>query len=141
MKTKTQHLTSHYGSKGFIFTLDMLAASIIVAITLVVATFYASQASEYKLSQLNMITTGSDILARLDNSGTLQTLNASRIGNETQTLLPEAYGIRIQIISQSHPSLDTGAEIPTGTFIASGKRYFYAQESYNVARFYIWLKE
>lgn len=129
---------SHYGNKGVIFTLDALVALIVFLIAFVVSTYYVSQASENKLAQIQMATYASDLLAVMDNNGTLQTLNSTLIENQKNELLPAAYDMRIILETSDSRSVDVGDIAPDGIFVITGKRYLVENQNYVEASYLIW---
>ncbi len=129
----------HYGNKGIIFTLDMFVAITVFLSILVVSVFYISQSSQDRLSDLQLISLGSDTVAVMDYQGVLQTMDASQIKNIRDQLLPSAYDMRI-LVTIGNLSADTGNIPPSGSFIGSGKRYFVSSSNYGEADYWIWAK-
>lgn len=130
------------GNKAFIFSFDAMLAVLLVTLLLLVGNFYATKSSEYSLSRLQMIRTGSDILALLDYDGTLQPLSAPTIEVGLNELLPTSYHMRIEIRGKEFGPLvvETSSETPNDRFIGSGKRMFNVNAESYIARYWIWLK-
>lgn len=142
MKIKKQLWNLNSGDKGFILSFDAVMAVFVVLIILIVATFYATRASEDSLSKLQMIRTGNDILAILDYDGTLETKSAATIEEGLNELLPTSYHMMIEIKGKTFGPMiiETASEMPTDRFIGSGKRMFNKNAEYYIARYWIWLK-
>ncbi len=130
MKMNQQKLNLQYGKKkGFIFTYDALIAVFVLVIILLAATFYASSATEDKLSNVHTANIGSDTINILIAQKTLETLDENAIQNELYTLLPNNYDITLQITTNTGLIIDIKNNIPNGIFIASGKKYFATKEN------------
>lgn len=150
MRTKKQLWNSHFGNKGFVFTLDALVAVVVAFILLAVANYYITKSSEDTFADLQMIRTGSDIITILDHIKSLDTLNPAIIEQDLAELLPEKYGIRLELSwedaeTSSPGSTTVGDPLPTKKFIATGKRFFLvtvdeAITDYGMVRYWIWLK-
>ena len=119
-----QQSNLQYGRKGFIYTYDIMMASIVIVIMLLAATFYVSNGSEDKLSNLHTIQTGSDIINIMIKNGILNTLDQNTINNQLSILLPQTYDMSLQITTNTGEITDIQKTIPQGTFIGSGKDYF-----------------
>ena len=76
---KKQLLNSHFGNKAFIFSLDVIIGIMVVASIFVASTFYIIKAGDESISKLQTIRTGYDVLALLDNQGTLNSLSVETI--------------------------------------------------------------
>ncbi len=141
MKMKKPQLILSYGNKGFIFTLDIAIATFLVIAFLAAGGYYISKGTE-PLPRLQMVRTGYDIIAVLDYSGALDSLDRDIINNELIEMLPPNYEMRLEI-NGTHPSsiiIETSS-IPEGKkFVAAGKRFFVSGNYYETAKFYIWLK-
>ncbi|MBS3152921.1 hypothetical protein J4230_05955 [Candidatus Woesearchaeota archaeon] len=134
-------LKYHYGSKAVVFTLDVLIAITIFALVYFVSVYYVSKASDNGFSQLQMTALGSDILALLDHTGVLGSLNANLTYNKTRELLPAGYDMRITAYTADGFSFDTGNIQLSDRFVGAGKRYFAVGSDYGEARYWIWVKE
>lgn len=130
---------SHYGNKAIIFTLDMFVAITVFIIILTVCIFYISQMSQDRLSELQLVSLGSDTIAVMDYSGVLQSLDVSQIISTRDQLIPSAYNMRI-LVKLGNLSADTGNLPPAGIFLGSGKRYFVSGLNYGEADYWIWVK-
>ncbi|MBI4448045.1 hypothetical protein HY643_03625 [Candidatus Woesearchaeota archaeon] len=138
-------MNSLFGNKGFVLSMDAAVAISIVIVVLVISSFYLSR-SEDSLPKVQMMKTGSDIIAVLDNEGFLQSSNATDIKGEINDLLPPAYNMRVSIngtfLSQAL-IIETGTEPVGATFIGGGKRFFVITSpspGYGIIKFWIWLK-
>jgi len=133
----------HSGNKAFIFSIDVMIAVSVVAIIMIISAFYLVKAGDESISKLQTIRIGSDILALMDNDGTLDTLSVEETGTELNSLLPINYHMRIRIRcnGQESVTVETTGAIPNDRFIGSGKRVFVSETgNYCLADFNIWLK-
>jgi len=141
MKMRKQSWILGYGNKGFIFTLDAAIAVFLVMIIFLAANYYATKGTE-PLSRLQMVRTGYDLIAVLDNSGVLVSLDSALIENSLIEILPVNYEMRLEITG-TYPDqivIET-SNIPEGKkFVATGKRFFVSGDYYETAKFYIWLR-
>jgi len=141
MKMRKQPWILGYGNKGFIFTLDAAIAVFLVIIISLAANYYAAKGTE-PLSRLQMVRTGYDLIAVLDNSGVLVSLDSALIENSLIEILPVNYEMRLEITG-TYPDqivIETSS-IPEGKkFVATGKRFFVSGGYYETAKFYIWLR-
>lgn len=130
-----------YGNKGFIFTLDMTIAVFLVMTILFAATYYTSKVAE-PLSRLQMIRTGYDIIAVLDYSGALASLDGNEIKGNLMKILPPNYEMRLAVNGTDSGSIIVEtSEMPEGKrFVGTGKRFFVSENYYGVVKFYVWLK-
>lgn len=142
MKMKKQSWSLSLENKGLIFSFDIMVAVLLVVVLLLAGTFYAAKSGEYSLSRLQMIRTGSDILAILDYDGTLKTLSMPTIEAGINELLPTSYHMRIEIKGREYGPLiiETTPEAPKDRFIGSGERVFNKNAEYYIARYWIWLR-
>lgn len=141
MKMKKQLWISGYGNKGFIFTLDIAIAVFLVITIFLVANYYAVKGTE-PLSRLQMVRTGYDLLAVLDYSDALASLDSTIIENALMEILPVNYEIRLEITG-TYPNsiiIETSSISEGRKFVATGKRFFVSGDYYETAKFYIWLK-
>lgn len=150
MKMKKQFCCLNYGSKGFVFTIDMIVAMVFAVLILVIAN-YSVRTGESSFSKLQIEKTGSDIAALLDHKGILDSLNNEIILNDLNDLLPINYDMHINISTFNDVTLTIGNSLPNDKFIISGKRVFVVstlneltQEleitDYGKLQYWIWLK-
>ncbi|MDP2909321.1 MAG: hypothetical protein Q8N77_05950 [Nanoarchaeota archaeon] len=85
MKQKSWNLRSG-NKKGFILSLDAAIAVTIVFIFLTLSAYYVGKANEDPLTRLQMIRSGSDIIAVLDQKGAFETLTQKEIADKISTL-------------------------------------------------------
>lgn len=140
-------MSSQFGNKkGFVFALDAAFAVVVFILLLLAIRYYATGFHKNTLPDIQTLRVGSDILAVLDYTGTLNTLNKNTIENKMEDLLPPNYEMKIIISGESsHCDEEAGAEdIPDDRFVASGKRFLAANPQtttyYCTARYWIWLK-
>ena len=93
-----RNLSLWCGNKGFIFTLDVVVAFILLLILIASFSIYfrESNSNELYLKRL-----GYDAVLMLDYNGSLKTLDENIILKDMQLFLPENYDMRILIISLS----------------------------------------
>ena len=138
---KQQQLKFLYGSKGIVFTLDMLVAFLVFAIAFIVSIYYVSQASEDKLANVQISVIASDTVSSLDNSKILDTLNSTLIQNEIDKLIPKAYQMRLVIEMNDNSTIEVGEITPEGIAVAAGKRFFVAGNKYGEVNYWIWPRQ
>lgn len=139
---KRQFCYLNFGNKGFVLTLDAALAVIVVTMLLFVAVFYVGKAED-KLSNLQIVRTGSDILTVLDNNGALASLDEDIILDDLNALLPPYYNMRIIFngtFSQDSIIIETASEIADDKFVGSGKRFLVVNNGFATAEYWIWSK-
>ena len=152
MKMKKQPWTSFYGNKGrkaFILTLDALLSFVIFLIAFAAISSYLSQ-GENVMPDMQTSRAGSDMVRLLENTNIIQTLDSGLIWTGLIELLPEKYGMGLNISWSAADlgeggSFEVGNEMPDKTFVAAGKRFFVvtnetAATHYGMAKYWIWLK-
>ncbi len=99
MKMKKLSWNLRFGrkNKGFVLSLDASIAAFIAFILIVVSVYYVGLSNEETLSRLQLVRTGSDVVAILDYEETLSSLDKIKIQDEMKTLLPPGYQMRIMI--------------------------------------------
>lgn len=144
MKMKKQLWNLRLEDKGMIFTLDAIIAVLVVSILMIASAHFAGK-EESSLPDLQLSRIGYDIVALLDYSKTLDTLDAGIIKNEMNDLLPSNYNMKIKITTNYGVTREIGDAIPDNKFIATGKRAFVIVKEgkitdYGIAQFWVWLK-
>ena len=142
MKMKRRFCSLSFGNRGFVLTLDAALAAIVVIMLLSVAVFYVGKAED-KLSNLQTVRTGSDILTVLDNNGALASLDHDIILEELNAIIPPYYNMRIVMNGTFSPEgiiVETASEIAGDNFIGSGKRFVVVNNGFATAEYYIWSK-
>lgn len=137
---KKQLWNLHFGNKALIFTIDAVAASIIVITILLVCYLYLFRTSS-EIPSLSLLRTGDDIITILEYDGTIKTLNENTISLELNKILPVQYDMRIKIFPEN---ITIGNQIPDDRFVASGRRFFVITNetlaSNHYTQFWIWSK-
>lgn len=137
---KEQLWNLRYGHKGFVLSLDVAIAVIVVITILIAANQYVNR-SDDSLAKLQMIRTGSDIIAILDRENILDTLNSGKIKEEKDAMLPVNYDMRIKINCKD---VDTLEKVPSKDVVGSSERIFVTINqtdiNYCTGRFWIWLR-
>lgn len=128
--------------RGFIFSLDIAIAVSIVILLLVAAHKHMINSEEQKISNFQMVRTGSDILAVMDNEGTLSLFDINTLEEEISVLLPTQYRMVIKLVSSDNVVLFAGGAVPHDRFVGTGKRFFIvgsgATLKFGKAEFFIW---
>ena len=143
MKVKKRLLNSPFGNKkGFVFALDIVFAIAVFIILLLAVRYYVAGFHKDSLPDIQTARTGSDILAVLDNKGTLNERSTNEIETKMGDLLPPNYEMRITINGENC-NVEAGSAIPDDRFVASGKRFLVSKSAttpyYCTARYWIWL--
>lgn len=145
---KKQLWNSHYGNKkGFVFTLDSLIAVVISFIVLGAASGYVAK-STTSLADMQISRTGSDIVTLLENTNSFDSLNFAAIESSLNQVLPEKYGLRINLQCSDSDLNEVadfiiGEDIPENNFVSSGKRFFVIENSeidYCMINYWVWKK-
>lgn len=147
MKKASWNSKSGRKNKGFVLSLDASIAASIAFILIVISVYYVGLANEETLSRLQLVRTGSDVLAILDYEETLDSIDKTKIQEEMKTLLPPGYEMRI-IINGTFPQqsliAESSTEPPSKKFMMGGKRTFVIYnetgEYFATADFLMWLK-
>ena len=140
---KKRLLNLRFGNKAFVFSLDAAIAITVVVFILAVSTFYITKSGGESVSKLQTIRIGSDVLAVLDNDGTLGTLSLETIRIELNRILPINYHMRIRANCRNQGPIiaETTDIFPKDRFIGAGKRVFVSNTGKHcIADFSIWLK-
>ena len=131
-----------FGNKGVAFTLDAMAASIIVITILIVSYAYLYRTIN-DLPNLNILRTSDDIIAMIDYDGTLKTFDSNAIKNDINTMLPEKYDMFL-VLNSTSQNLTIGNPPPNDRFVGSSKRFSVINNQNNTiyltTRYWIWLK-
>lgn len=114
--------------KGFVFTLDVLIAAVLVFLVVLTANNYASEGKN-TLSNLQTVRTGSDIVALMENTNGFSSLNENAIKSNLSNLLPKNYNLNLNIscsnISLSSTiNMNISKVVPGNQFVGAGKRFF-----------------
>lgn len=132
---------------GFILSLDATIGVLLSLIILLSGFHFFLRANEDFVVNLQMLKSGSDIVATLDSDGTLATFDKDEIQSGMTQLLPASYGMRILINSTYSPQqiISETESSPAGQkTVVGGKWFFYAikdSAAYpSVASFEVWPK-
>ena len=130
----------HFGNKALIFTIDAVAASMIVITILLVSYLYLFRTSS-EIQNLSLLRTGDDIITVLEYDGTIKTLDENIILSDLNEILPIQYDMQIKIFPEN---ITIGNQIPDDRFVASGRRFFVITNentsSNHFTQFWIWSK-
>ncbi len=81
-------MNSLYGSKGFVFSVDIAIGLVIVASILAMSSVYILSSEKSGISEIALRKTGSDIIAVMDYEGVLGTYNKTAIEGNLSSLIP-----------------------------------------------------
>lgn len=131
--------------KAFVFSLDMAIAVLITVLLMTAAHRHMANAEANKVSNIQMISVGSDIAALLDYSGVLQTLNEKQIESEMNDLMPQNYKMLLKLIVDDGTVLYAGDSVPGEQFVGTGKRFFAIKDSdsiknYAYVTYWVWTR-
>jgi|GEM_PF-5402243 len=136
-------------SKGAIFAMDAMMAIIVVFLVIITArTQMAGTSLDYGDSAYAQ-KIGGDIVAVLDETGVLATLDESAIEGNISALLPASYQMWAEIESYTTnltliQNITAGSEPADDKSVVSSRRIFVSGdgyiERYNIIRFKVWAK-
>ena len=124
-------------NKGFVLSLDAMIGVSILIVFLVLS--YSYTTSDNTLHDLSINLISSDIMAVMDNTNTLQSLNQTIINNSINSILPIQYGMRI-LVNCTLTNFEVGEAIAQDASIYAGKRYFATNNDVCYARYFSWLE-
>ena len=126
--------------KGFVITIDLTIAVLVVFTIVVFSTYKVSQASYDTSGKVLMNKVGNDILSVLHNKDVLASLNKNSIESKMNDLVPVNYDMQIKV-ECSNKTIETSLEPPTDRFIGSGTRIISSDNlDYCTTRYWVWLK-
>ncbi len=137
-------------SRGFIFSVDALLASLTMGIFLIALLYMSSQTSESHVAAIELQKQAGDALAVLDNSNLLGSANATLINDTLSQLLlaSEKWSMDIRYYNYSEGfaesgNLSFGASEANASEAQMGEREFVSFENnsvknYGIARLKIW---
>lgn len=147
MKKLSLNLGSGKRNKGFILSLDISIATFVAFLLIIISVYYVGLANEETLSRLQLVRTGSDIIAIMDYEETIDNLDKIEIQDEMKKLLPPGYEMRIFIngtFPEQNLTAESTTEPPSKKFIMGGKRTFViyneTDDYFATADFLVWLK-
>ena len=130
--------------QGFIFTLDLVLGTIIILATILLSLFLVSRGSEITISEHQLIRTGSDIVAVLDQQKAFDALDYTTIDTKMQQLLPGNAQMLLRIqgnFSIGNGTIEVGAELPDNQPIMTGQRAALTENNtYLSITYAIWTK-
>lgn len=131
--------------KSFVLSLDMFIAVIITILVMTAAHRHISKAEENSISDAQMMSAGSDIVALLDQRGVLQTLDVNDIESGMNDLLPQNYDMSLKIVVDDGTVLYAGNSTPEIQLSGTGKRFFTIKSSKSIKNnayvvYWIWTK-
>ncbi len=138
MEAKKLLLNFHCGNKGQVFLLDVLIASFIVLVVLIVSVFFIAKAEGSSFGRLQASRMVNDIFAILDYNGVLGEFDLNKIKSEINSMLPEGYRTEYKIACGKRV-YDSRTNL-TEAHIFAGERVF-VDGDYNpcIVRYWIWV--
>lgn len=138
--------------KGFIFTLDVTFAAIVLALFLLTLVYFSGtlKTNNYDLYTLQKL--GGDTLIVLDKSNVLSTLNETIIENKLNNMLPDNYGWNMGIYSYTYSNgFDLSKNMSLGSDYTNVKQVVETDREipifenshvvyYTIVRLRLWLK-
>jgi hypothetical protein len=126
--------------KGFIFTLDVAIALVIVFATILVSFLLVTYSNKDPLPHLQLLKYGSDVARILEYKGYLNSPNPTQIQNELQKILPSYYGMQLLGEGPGDCAFNAGESPPQNKPIIAGERYFNSGGNFCILKYKIWLK-
>lgn len=131
--------------KGFVFTLDITIAMLVVFIVILTSLFFVSRGSEISISEHHLHCIGSDIITIMDKREVFDSLDHSTIENELAEVLPVNYEMLIRIegdFSIGNGTIEIGNDLPSQRILISGKKVALTnQDIYLKLTYFIWTRE
>jgi len=126
--------------KGFVFTLDVLIALVLVVGILFTSSYFINKKIQDPYISLQLMHIGSDFINLLDNQGYFNDINHDKIKSYLDTNLPSQYGMHIQN-SGGSCVLDVQTDtLPSNKKIVSGKEFFISNGNFCSLKYEVWLK-
>lgn len=129
--------------RAFVFSLDMFIAVVVTILVMSAAHRHIINAEKNRISDVQMVSAGSDIVALLDSKGILQTLDEDRIESGMNELLPQNYKMFMKIAVDDGTIFYVGDSLPENQFAAAGKRFFAVKsgksiKNYAFVTYWVW---
>src|SRR3989344_1171538 len=126
--------------RGFIFTMDVAIALVIVFIILTAAATFVTRSNKDPFPNLQLLKYGADVSRILDYQELLKSPSEIAISNKIQATVPTYYSIEL-IGSGSGSCSFYAGEAPQSTkSITSGKYYFNSENDTCTLTYKLWLK-
>ena len=134
------------GKKAFVFTLDIAIAVLITILVMAAAHRNMANSEANRLSSVQMMAYGSDVVALLDHNGVLQTIDQGDIESGMNDLLPQNYDMLLKITYDDGTVLYAGDSVPRQQFVGTGKRFFAIADEdsvkgYGNVIYWIWTRQ
>jgi len=142
--------------KGYVLTLDITIALMIVLGVLFLSAIIINNAQTGTFLEMQQVRLANDIITVLDERGTLQSLNSSLINSTIQEILPSTFDISMTIKTYDYDigsqnfiyknrTKVSGVTNETDRFIGQGKRTFVkfsgtGVANYSVLEYNVWVK-
>lgn len=133
------------GKKGFVFSLDIAIAVLVTILILAAAHRHMADAEKNSISDMQMVSVGSDVIAMLDYKDILQTLDQDLIQSRMNDLVPQNYHMLLKIVVDDGTVLFIGDSMPQEQFVGAGKRFFTIKgqdsiKNYGYVSYWIWVR-
>ena len=141
---RMQLLTSRYGKKGFVVSIDVMIAIFLLVSVLATITFFSSANDSYVVDY-SMLRVGGDITKILIKNDALDATSVE-INNSIYTLLPDNYDMRLKIDCNSAGQMYAGKELPLDTDIMSNMLAYVNDDGTSitdecVVQYFIWIRD
>jgi hypothetical protein len=121
-------------TRGQVFTADLILALVVLAVGVTLASTMLMRQSA---SQVHLADLGSDVAARLAESGALVSLDQARISAVINETVPSSVNMNLYV-SCRNSSILMGLQRPPDAIAAGGARFFVTRSEDCVARWQVW---
>jgi membrane protein implicated in regulation of membrane protease activity len=122
---KMRNYLSRFGNKGFVLTLDLILAMVVVFTVLAVILFFVGRGSEVTLSEHQLTLIGSDIITLLDQKKSFDSFDSTEISIALTEIIPAQYEMLVRLqgdFTEGNGTIEVGGEIPSQRLITAGQR-------------------
>ena len=126
-----------FGTKGFVFSLDIVMAFIVVILFVVASIYFSSKGNYDNITDLQLTKIADDITTVLDYNKRFDSLDRNIIRSNIDGVLPDNYNMtfRIECNNKIIQSVD---KIPE-TFVAGGERVIVTNNmDFCMMRYWLW---
>ena len=132
-------LNLHCGNKGFIFSLDIFMAIIVITLSITASLLFIFRANDNNISLLQETKIADDITSVLDYNKKFDSLNKNTIISNINSVIPQNYNMSFRIECQNKIIQNIG-QIPS-TFVASSERVIVTDNlDFCIMRYWLWAK-
>ena len=138
MGDKKHLLNLRFGNKGFIFTIDILIAIVMIAIIMFASTIFVLKQTGQNIKLLQIEKIGADTIAVLDYRGYFNALDKNSIETRARKILPKNYDISLKMECQNITILIGG--LPQRSFPAGERIIVTRNLDYCYVKYWTWEK-